>query len=42
MWDIEAMIEEAEYYLAQAKTEEEIQKWADVVAHLELMRSKIL
>ena len=35
--DIETMIAETEYYLAQAKTKEEIQKWADALAHLELI-----
>ena len=35
--DIETMIMETEYYLAQAKTPTEIQKWADALAYLELI-----
>ena len=35
--DIETMIMETEYHLAQAKTPADIEKWADALAHLELI-----
>lgn len=34
--DIERIKDEIAYYFEQAKTEEEIYKWADALAHLEM------
>ena len=40
--DIEMMIEETRYYLAQAKTEAEIAYWADALARIELIKKGVL